>query len=172
MKTILLSLFLVSLLAPPPARGAFYQWTDAEGVVHFTDNRTNIPKQYRDKAHRVDVSDSAPAVVSPGTESVSRPAPPPMTAPGGHDESWWRERFRALRIELKTLQDERAGKEQQLVELRRKHTIFHRSRDREAVNTMEAQVSAVDAKISDMLNRIAALELAAAQAGVPVEWRQ
>lgn len=171
MKTILLSLLLLSLLVPSLARAAFYQWTDAQGVVHFTDNRNNIPKQYRDKAHRVDVTDSAPVVVSPRGESVSSPAPA-ATMPGGHDQRWWQDRFKALRTELKALQDQRAGLEQQLIELRRKRTIFQRARDREAINAMEAQVSATDAKISEMLNRIAALDLAAAQAGVPVEWRQ
>ncbi|QXE91830.1 DUF4124 domain-containing protein [Geomonas subterranea] len=172
MKTILLSLLMLILLTPTVARAAFYQWTDADGVVHFTDNRSHIPKQYREKAHRVDVSDTAPAVVTPGNEVVTRPAPPTTVEPGGHGESWWRERYKSLRTELKALQDERAGKEQQLVELRRKRTIFQRARDRAAINTMEAQVSTLDARISEMLNRIAALELAAAQAGVPVEWRQ
>ncbi|QWV95584.1 DUF4124 domain-containing protein [Geomonas oryzisoli] len=168
MKTILLSLLLLSLLAPSLVRAAFYQWTDAQGVVHFTDNRNNIPKQYRDKASRVEVSDSAPAVVSPGATTAS----PAALAPGGHDERWWRDRFKALRTELKTLQDQRTGLDQQLVELRRKRTIFQRARDREAINTMEAQISTIDGKISEMLNRIAALDLAAAQAAVPVEWRQ
>ncbi|GFO63444.1 DUF4124 domain-containing protein [Geomonas paludis] len=172
MKTILLSLLLLSLLIPSAARAAFYQWTDAQGVVHFTDNRNNIPKQYRDKAHRVEVSDSAPVVVSPGATAAPRPAATPEQAPGGHDERWWRDRYKSLRSELKSLQDQRTALQQQLVELRRKRTIFQRARDREAINTMEAQVSTIDAKISDMLNRIAALDLAAAQAAVPLEWRQ
>ncbi|WP_224982128.1 DUF4124 domain-containing protein [Geomonas agri] len=172
MKTILLSLLMLSLLAPSLARAAFYQWTDAQGVVHFTDNRNNIPKHYRDKAQRVELSDSTPAVVSPGGKTESSAAPSTAPAPGGHGERWWRDRFKSLRTELKTLQDQRAGLEQQLVELRRKRTIFQRARDREAINRMEAQVSVVDGKISEMLNRIAALDLAAAQAAVPLEWRQ
>ena len=172
MKKVLLSLLMLSLLLPVLAVAAFYQWTDTNGVVHFTDNRKNIPKQYQDKAQRVDVSD-APASVLPSTEAAPRQAPPKSSVyPGGHDERWWRERFRALRGELKNWQDARAGKEQQLVELRRKRVIFQRARDRQAVNTMKAEIASDDAKISDMLNRIAALELAAAQAGVPVEWRQ
>lgn len=171
MRTVLLSLLMFSLLSPSLAGAAFYQWTDANGVVHFTDSRNNIPKQYQDKARRVEVSD-APAVPQPATEASPRQAPGFKVSPGGHDERWWRERFRALRGELKSLQDSRSGKEQQLVELRRKRVIFQRARDRQAVNAMEAEIASYDARISDMLNRIAALELAAAQAGVPVEWRQ
>ncbi|MBJ6750082.1 DUF4124 domain-containing protein [Geomonas anaerohicana] len=172
MKTILLSLSLLSLLIPSVGRAAFYQWTDANGVVHFTDNRSNIPRQYRDKAQRVEVSDSAPVTVSPGATTPSHKAPAAGVEPGGHNEGWWRDRYKSLRTELKTLQDQRAALDQQLVELRRKRTIFQRARDRVAINTMEAQVSTIDAKISDMLNRIAALDLAAAQAAVPLEWRQ
>lgn len=174
MKTVLLSILMLSLLVPSLARAAFYQWTDAAGVVHFTDNRSKIPKQYLDKAHRVEVSEPAAGTVISPPEPTPRavPVPVPDASPGGHDERWWRDRFKTLRTELKTLQDERSGKEQQLVELRRKRTLFQRARDREAINTMEAQISGADAKISEMLNRIAALELAAAQAGVPVEWRQ
>lgn len=174
MKTLVLPLLLLSLLVPSLACAAFYEWTDAAGVVHFTDNRSNIPKQYKDKARRVEVSEPAAgtAISAPEPAPRSAPAPKTATSPGGHDEHWWRDRFKALRAELKALQDERSGKEQQLVELRRKRTLFQRARDREAINAMEAQISGADARISEMLNRIAALELAAAQAGVPVEWRQ
>ena len=172
MKTIWLPLLLLSLLTPTVAPAAFYQWTDAEGVVHFTDNRNHIPTQYRDQAHRVEVSDTAPTVVSPDANAVSRPTATVAKTPGGHDERWWRDRFKELRVELKALQDQRTGLEQQLVELRRKRTIFQRARDRVAINAMEAQVSTVEGKISEALNRIAALDLAAAQAAVPVEWRQ
>jgi hypothetical protein len=172
MKTVLLSLLMFSLLLPATAGAAFYEWTDAGGVVHFTDSRKNIPAQYKEKARRVEVSD-APAMPAPATEAAPPKAPPASgVSAGGHDERWWRERFRALRAELKALQDARTAKEQQLVELHRKHTIFQRARDRQAENAMDAEIASDDARISEMLNRITALELAAAQAGVPVEWRQ
>lgn len=176
MKNVLLSLCLLLLSAPRAADAAFYQWTDTNGVVHFTDDRKKIPKQYHDKAKRIEVREAPAAESAPPREAAPAPAAkeaaPEQRAPGGHDEQWWRERMGELKGELKTLQDQRAGKEQQMVELRRKRTIFQRARDREAVNAMQASIAADEARISDLLNRIAALELAGARAGVPAEWLQ
>ncbi|WP_129126279.1 DUF4124 domain-containing protein [Geomonas oryzae] len=172
MRHLLLSLLILALLSPSPARAAFYQWTDAEGVVHFTDNRSNIPKQYLDRARRVEVSDKATTVAPPAGGTVRQEPQQKPAEPGGHGERWWRDRYKALRSELKSLQDGRAGKEQALEELRRKRTFFHKASDRQAINVMEADIAGDDAKISEMLNRIQALDLAAAQAGVPLEWRQ
>lgn len=172
MRHLLLSLLILALLSPLPARAAFYQWTDAEGVVHFTDNRNNIPKQYQDRARRVEVSDSATTVVPSAGGAVQLEPQRKAAEPGGHGERWWRDRYKTLRNELKSLQDGRTRKEQALEELRRKRTFFHKASDRQAINVMEADIAGDDAKISEMLNRIQALDLAAAQAGVPLEWRQ
>lgn len=173
LKLYLVSVLLLSLLAPVPARASFYQWTDSDGVVHFTDDRKKIPKHYQDRARRVDVSDKA-GQPPPATDGAVRSEPKPQKAfePGGHNESWWRDRYKNLRSELKALQDGRTRKEQALQELRRKRTFFHKASDRQAINVMEADIASDDAKISEMLNRIQALDLAAAQAGVPLEWRQ
>ena len=172
MKRVLLSFLILSLLSPLLARAAFYQWTDAEGVVHFTDNRKNIPKQYQDRARRVEVSDKA-TTAAPASDGAARQEPQQrVVEPGGHGERWWRDRYKTLRSELKSLQDGRTRKEQALVELRRKRTFFHKASDRQAINVMEADIAGDDAKISEMLNRIQALDLAAAQAAVPLEWRQ
>lgn len=184
MKHYLPFFLMISLLIPTPASSAFYQWTDAKGVVHMTDDARKVPKQYKGEATRIEVKEPArlPKVAAP--EPQGAPAAPAAdlaapTAgrgeagiPGGHDEKWWRAQFGELRSELNTLQAARSQREQQLVELRRRRAIFQRARDRVAINEAEAQVSADDARISDLLNRIAALELAASKAGVPVEWRQ
>lgn len=169
MQTVLLSILMLSFLAVLPAGAAFYQWTDAAGVVHLTDDPKNVPQQYRGKAERIEVPDppSVPAATPPREEPRAS-APPPT--PGGQGERWWRDRMAGLRNELKTLEDARKLKEQQLVELRRKRTIFQRARDRQAVNAMQAGIAADEARIADVLNKITALELAGTRAGVPAEW--
>ena len=172
MKTAVLCILMLSLLILPSAYAAFYQWTDEAGVVHMTDDSDKVPKQYRDRARRLQLPDSppAPATAAPAPKAAPRAAASERTEPGGHDEGWWRDRFGVLRAELKALQDARMQKEQQLVELRRKRTIFQRARDREAVNAMQAEMAADEARIGEVMNKIAALELAASRAGVPSEW--
>lgn len=184
MKIYLPFFLTISLVVPAPAISAFYQWTDAKGVVHMTDDARKVPKQYKGIATRIEVKEPPRLPKAAAPEPQGAPAPPaadlaaPATGtgeagvPGGHDEKWWRAQFGELRSELKTLQAARSQKEQQLVELRRRRVIFQRARDRVAINEAEAQVSADDARIGDLLNRIAALDLAASKAGVPAEWRQ
>ena len=173
MKIIRLAILILPLLATPLAWADFYQWTDSGGVLHMTDDPDNIPKAYRGKAARLKEGPETPKPAA-GTAPVPRAAPeasaPKAPTPGGHDEQWWRGRFRGLRAELKSLQDARAQKEQRLVERRRERVIFQRARDRTAINALQAEIASDDARISETLNKITALELAAAREGVPSEW--
>ena len=171
MKTAALCILMLSLLTLSCAYASFYQWTDEAGVVHMTDDPDKVPKQYRDKARRLQLPDSPPApAAAPAPKAAPRAAAKQRLAPGGHDENWWRDRFGGLRGELKALQDARKQKEQQLVELRRKKTIFQRARDRQAVNAKQAEIAADEARIGEVMNKITALELAASRAGVPSDW--
>jgi len=72
MKTAALCILMLSLLILPCANAAFYQWTDEAGVVHMTDDPDKVPKQYRDKARRLQLPDSPPAPAA---------APAPQAAP-------------------------------------------------------------------------------------------
>ena len=47
-----------------------------------------------------------------------------------------------------------------------------RAQDREAVNTLDAEISVDELRISELQSRIAELDQQAAKAGVPAEWRQ
>lgn len=172
MKSIMRTFLMLSFLLPAQLYAAFYQWTDAAGVVHMTDDADKVPQQYRGKASQIEVPDAPRAPASPPATQAAplRPPPAKTTEPGGHGERWWRDRFASLRAELKTLQDARKQKEQQLLELQRKRTIFQRAKDRAAVNAMQAGVASDEARIGEVLNKITALELAAARAGVPAEW--
>lgn len=173
MKKTCLFVLVFSLLIPASLFAAFYQWTDAAGILHMTDNPDNIPRQYKDKATRVEVEE--PSVI-PAPPSAPAPKPLPRAEerqlPGGHGENWWRDRFAMLRSELASLMDSRKQKEDELVQLRRKRTIFQGARDREAVNAKRAEIAEVEKRIGEVLNKIDALELAASRAGVPAQWRR
>lgn len=177
MKASSLILLVLLQLTALPVYAAFYQWTDDQGVVHFTDDRDKIPKQYRNRAKE--------PRIPKGTAPAPAPAPAPQPAPelspqvleqlarpGGHDESWWRGRFAALRRELKGLEDSLPLKQEKLVELRRERRIYFRTRDREAVNAMDAEITGVELRIAQLRRQLEELELDAAKAGVPAEWRR
>ncbi|HBA88034.1 MAG TPA: DUF4124 domain-containing protein [Geobacter sp.] len=172
MKACLLSLLLFFHLGATFAFASFYQWTDTGGVVHLTDDPDTIPKTYKHKAKRVDLPE--PSKPAPGAASRPQPAPAPSATkaptPGGHGERWWRQRASALRTELKTLQDARAQKENQLVKLKRERVIFQRARDREAINALQVKISEDESRIGTLLNQIQVLESEAAREGVPAEW--
>jgi hypothetical protein len=177
------SLLLALILLPlSNVYAAFYQWTDDSGVLHFTDTRKKIPKKYQKKAKEVTppgksspaASNSpAPAPMSEprAMEEPSGPAAAPLT-PGGHPEQWWRQRFTALRRELKALQDELPLKQVRLAELRRERRIFTRARDREAINVLEAELNANEARRAEIARELEILEQDAARAEVPAEWRR
>lgn len=178
MKASSLVLLVLLQLTALPVYAAFYQWTDDKGVVHFTDDRNKIPKQYRSRAKEPRIpKGTAPA---PARAPAPAPAPQPVSPqlleqlarPGGHDQSWWRGRFAALRRELKTFEDGLPRKQEKLIELRRERRIYTRTRDREAVNAMDAEITADEVRIARLRQQLEELELDAAKAGVPAEWRR
>lgn len=178
MKSCVVFLLVLCYLSVPCAHAAFYQWEDAGGVVHFTDNTDKIPPKYRKKAKKLKlmeepaaVKEAAPVQQPPPAQASPRP-PEQEMVPGGHPEPWWRARFASLRNELKTLEQSLSQKQGKLVELRRKRAIYFRAQDREAVNAMQEAISADEAKMTELLKSIDAFDREATQAGVPSEWRQ
>jgi len=180
MKLALPFLMLLLLAFPPTARCAFYRWVDAEGVTHLTDDPDTIPARYQKRAKKLGLPEERPSSGAAGTpQSPPQPAPqapqpagaqePPF---GGHPEPWWRENFSALRGELDTVQKDLADRQTKIAALRRKRAIYMRAQDREAVNAMQDAISADEVRIAQLQNQISALELEAAKAAVPVQWRQ
>lgn len=175
MKFILLLLVLLISWLPAAVGAPFYQWLDGQGVTHFTDNPDRIPAKYRARAKKIKLSDEA--APTPGNRPAAEapaPAPPAATDPnyGGQSEAWWREHFQVLHKELKELQDGLPEKQTRLAELRRKRVIYMRTQDREAVNSVQAEISANELRISELQGQLGELERRATQAGVPSEWRQ
>ena len=181
MKIALLFSVLLLLAFPAPVRAAFYQWVDAQGVTHFTDDPNKIPSRYQKRAKQLKLleeSEPAPSAAKPqlSPEAARQAAEPMKPAPaltfGGHPEEWWREQFSALRTELKDLQDGLPDKQAKLAALRRKRAIYMRAQDREAVNSMQDGISADELRITQLQSQISELEGQAARAEVPVQWRQ
>jgi len=64
------SILLFLLLLPVAARADIYQWEDNQGTMHFTDDVSTIPSQYRKNASPL--VHEGPSVISP---EKSSPAP-------------------------------------------------------------------------------------------------
>ena len=175
MKIALLSLVLLLQFFPVPVQAAVFQWIDSAGVTHFSDDRDSIPKKYRRKAKKLDIS-LEPSEPAPQKLPVAQGAEPKAAKArsqnfGGQSEQWWRERFSALRGELEKLQKDLADKQIKLVELRRKRWIYMRTQDREAVNGMQDAITAEEEQVASLQKQIADLDKRATSAAVPMEWR-
>ena len=177
LSCFLLAVFLYSI----PADAATYEWTDNKGVVNFTDNPENIPAKYRNKARKrpsitAEPSESAPT--QPQQPGASSQAPETTQQPervvlyGGHDEEWWRSSYGRLRNELKAIQDGLPGKREDLVAARRKFTIYQYPQYRKAYYDLLAEIEKNEARITELNGQIESLDLEAARAGVPLEWRK
>jgi hypothetical protein len=174
MKLALLSFVLLLQFFPASAHAAFYEWGDAEGVTHFTDNPDKIPARYRARAKKLKLSEeAAPArAAEPVPQAAPEAAEPAGPSFGGQPEQWWRDQFSVLRRELKALQDGLSGKQEKLAELRRKRVIYSKAQDRVALNSLQAEVSVDEVRIAELQQQIAELERRAVRASVPLDWRQ
>ena len=166
------------VLTVTSAFGDVYQWTDEKGVISFTDDADRIPAKYRKKARKV-VSDpvsSAPATVPSPTPASPESAQPSISREshlyGGHGEDWWRGRFRESREKLQAIQDALPAKRTQLEQVARQRTIYTRTRDRLAYNTLKTEIEQDETTIVSLQKQLEDLEQQASTAGVPFDWRK
>jgi predicted nucleic acid-binding Zn-ribbon protein len=160
------------LVMASAAHAATYEWTDSQGGLHFTDNLDKVPAKYLNKVRKVDVQPVIQEKEQPSQTEQKSIAPAAQNLFGGHDEMWWRSSFRALRDEMKNLQDGLPGKRDKLNELRRKLYIFSKPSARIAYNDMDAEIGRDETRITDLQKQLSDLDDAAAKAGVPMEWRK
>ena len=71
MKAYIALIISALILSAVPAFAQIYTWTDAGGIINFSDDRGNIPARYRTKAVPVGGDDESPS------PAVSRPADSP-----------------------------------------------------------------------------------------------
>ena len=76
--------FLLFLLSPPaPSRADIYRWEDSQGTVHFTDDITNIPPQYRKNSTLLirEAPSFAPLPQAAPPAGIPQASPPPNAGP-------------------------------------------------------------------------------------------
>jgi hypothetical protein len=105
LRGIVLTVCLL-LLAASPARAEFYRWVDTDGKEFFTNERKQVPEEYRGTATVVNPDESRVSVgekpVGTGKRSASLQDHKDKYGKG---EEYWRKRADKLRKELAALQD-------------------------------------------------------------------
>lgn len=112
MKIISLIFLLMFLSASGNAQ--IYKWSDDKGVVHFTDDVTKIPDQYRSKTDKIGVTeeevetktkiDSSSKKSSPGKSNSDRKEDPYQDRLG-RGEEYWKNRVEEWRKKLRIAQE-------------------------------------------------------------------
>ena len=97
---ILLILLIFSL---PAYSATVYKWVDKEGVVNFTDDLSKVPPSYRNQVEKEERKDLKEEVTPGSPQPVTRQNEPKeiKTDIYGRDETWWREKVRPWKEQLK-----------------------------------------------------------------------
>ena len=101
MKKTLIFLMLIVFISPAYA-DTIYKWVDKDGVVNFTDDIGKVPPSYRDRVEKEERKDVKEKVI-PRSQAVTREDEPKEIRADlyGRDETWWREKVRPWKEQLK-----------------------------------------------------------------------
>lgn len=96
---ILLSIFIAEI-----SFGQVYKWVDEKGLVHFTDDMSQIPEKYRRAIEEIGVQEERK---EPQTEGESPPKKKEDTYRdrSGRGEEYWKGRVEEWKKKLQTLQE-------------------------------------------------------------------
>jgi predicted nucleic acid-binding Zn-ribbon protein len=104
-RCAVLTVFMLFLSASF-ARAEFYHWVDREGKEFFTNNREQVPQEYRNNVIAVKPDENRVSVGKKSASTgVSSPSRNDHKDKYGKGEVHWRKRATKLRKELAALQD-------------------------------------------------------------------
>lgn len=162
-----------------PVAAETWEWVDAQGTVSFTDDRENIPKQFRKSAKKLG-GESAPAVPAPAPAKAESPGTPlPLqsgasvpSAPvqklqeayGGRSAVQWKESFASLNGEIREVDGQLKEKQRLLKE---PGTLT-----RSEYLKLEDEIRRLSSSLTALLSRWELLNKEATVAQVPGEFRQ
>jgi hypothetical protein len=167
------------------ASGQVYRWTDRQGNVHFTDNPSRIPPEYRATAEVERVSPSAPSqapsgdtATAPPTDTTVPSAPrseAPPTDRLGRGRGYWQQLAQQWSARLQQHTAERDRLQQTYNSTRNLATYtrdgFDRRRLLAEIAQLEQAMAAVEAQINEaeiMLRTTLPLE--ARRLGADPDW--
>jgi hypothetical protein len=81
-RSLLILIFATLVMAVPLTHGQeIYRWVDEKGTVHFSDDLSLVPEQYRDQIEKKQFQPETPPAPPPST-SPAVPGGPAQVAPG------------------------------------------------------------------------------------------
>jgi hypothetical protein len=137
-KTIVCFIFLIFLLPLFPVWAQFYQWTDKNGVKHFTDNILEVPKDQRPQV-------TVHKGVTP-KQPVQKPA-----APATEEDS-------DLEPDGESLLVQKAQLEQESAILEKKRRELIEQQDALPITKYNAQVNALNKAFLDFQQKLSVYE--------------
>ncbi len=172
-----LSLTLVLVVMPVWVFAETFTWVDSQGTMHFSDDLSSVPKQYRKKVRRLqdeDVTPEAePAPAGDGAPATSPAASATAPAPakkepqqgkkealyGGKTADAWRQDIVYARTELTSARNQLADTKARLNDTSKM--------SRSEYLGINQQIKSFEASIKGMEERCQALLSSAGRAGVP-----
>jgi len=102
MKNSLIVLILLTFTIPAYA-ATIYKWVDKDGVVNFTDDYDRVPPLYRNQVKEEEEREDVqkPGSLAPSPQTPSSKGEEAETDTYGRDETWWREKVRPWKEQLK-----------------------------------------------------------------------
>jgi len=107
-RTTIVLAVLMSLAAFTDARAEFYKWVDRDGREFITNEKGQIPAEYRSSAKPVEVRDDRVSVGKGQAPDKGKPVKiEEHKDTYGRGEQYWRKRAENLRRQLREQEDER-----------------------------------------------------------------
>lgn len=162
-----------------------YKWTDRQGIVHFTDNPSRIPSEYRSKVEVEKALSPTPSAATSGHDTKAAqpdlvaPAEPPSTAPPrdrlGRGPDYWRTLAQKWSTQLQQYSQER-DRLQLLYRYTRQlangtRDVWDRGRLEAEATRLEKAIAGVEAQIKEAETMLqTTLPLEAIQLGADPDW--
>ncbi len=107
MRIVTLSALCILLCAASPAWADFYRYVDKEGKEFYTNDRKQIPQEYRDSATVIKPDESRVTVEErPAAKGKSPATVREHKDKYGKGEEYWHQKAANLRLKLRDQQDE------------------------------------------------------------------
>lgn len=139
MMKIILIIFLISLLFPSYGTTQVYKWIDDKGIVHYSDDITKIPDQYKSKTQRVDAWGEKNEVKSEG-DPATRKKPDDYKDLLGRGEEYWKSRVEEWRSRLKEAQEKNEQARIKYNELTERYNESKSSVERNQIRRQREQI--------------------------------
>jgi hypothetical protein len=114
MKKLLIFLMLL-MFAVPAYATTIYRWVDEKGVISFSDDYTKVPPAFRNRIKAEEYSQREESA-SPAQRMVATAKEEIKADIYGRDETWWREKVRPWKEELKEASEKYVNAQKEYME--------------------------------------------------------